>query len=232
MEKENNMLKYPVKELLARLVILLIGLTIAHFGVTLFLLANLGADPFNVLVQGVFHTLQRITGWAFLTHGRTHIALCLIIIVALLFIDRSYIMPGTIVCMICGGPIIDFFTALLSAPFAAYITSFWLKLAVLAAGCVILALGMSTVIKSDAGTGPNDLVGLVISDKLHKKFGIVRVICDLTFVAVGWLLGGAVGIGTVVCAFLVGFVADFFLPRCEKLVSFLLRPLAVSSKSH
>ena len=106
------------------------------------------------------------------------------------------------------------------------------KLAVLAAGCVILALGMSTVIKSDAGTGPNDLVGLVISDKLHKKFGIVRVICDLTFVAVGWLLGGAVGIGTVVCAFLVGFVADFFLPRCEKLVSFLLRPLAASSKSH
>ena len=226
------MLKYPVKELLARLVILLIGLTIAHFGVTLFLLANLGADPFNVLVQGVFHTLQKLTGWAFLTHGRTHIALCLIIIVALLFIDRSYIMPGTIVCMICGGPIIDFFTALLSAPFAAYITNFWLKLAVLAAGCVILALGMSTVIKSDAGTGPNDLVGLVISDKLHKKFGIVRVICDLTFVAVGWLLGGAVGIGTVVCAFLVGFVADFFLPRCEKLVSFLLRPLAVSSKSH
>ena len=179
------MLKYSVKELLARLVILLLGLTVAHFGVTLFLLADLGADPFNVLVQGVFHTLQKLTGWAFLTHGRTHVALCLLIIVVLLFVDRSYIMPGTIACMICGGPIIDLFTALLSAPFALYITNFWLKLAVLAAGCVILALGMSIVIKSDAGTGPNDLVGLVISEKLHKKFGIVRVICDLAFVAAG-----------------------------------------------
>ena len=49
------MLKYSVKELLARLVILLLGLTVAHFGVTLFLLADLGADPFNVLVQGVFN---------------------------------------------------------------------------------------------------------------------------------------------------------------------------------
>ncbi|MCI5992456.1 MAG: YitT family protein [Clostridiales bacterium] len=216
------MLKYPVKELLARLVILLAGLTVAHFGVTLFLLANLGADPFNVLVQGVYQTLARVTGWTFLTHGRVHIALCFVIIAALLFIDRSYIMPGTVVCMLCGGPIIDLFTLLLSAPFAAYITSFWLKLAVLAAGCVILALGMSIVIKSDAGTGPNDLVGLVISDKLHKKFGIVRVLCDLAFVLAGWLLGGQVGVGTLVCAVLVGFVADFFLPRSEKLVALLL----------
>lgn len=216
------MLKYSVKELLARLVILLAGLTVAHFGVTLFLLANLGADPFNVLVQGVYQTLARVTGWTFLTHGRVHIALCFVIIAALLFIDRSYIMPGTVVCMLCGGPIIDLFTLLLSAPFAAYITSFWLKLAVLAAGCVILALGMSIVIKSDAGTGPNDLVGLVISDKLHKKFGIVRVLCDLAFVLAGWLLGGQVGVGTLVCAVLVGFVADFFLPRSEKLVALLL----------
>ncbi len=216
------MLKYPVKELLARLVILLAGLTVAHFGVTLFLLANLGADPFNVLVQGVYQTLARVTGWTFLTHGRVHIALCFVIIAALLFIDRSYIMPGTVVCMLCGGPIIDLFTLLLSAPFAAYITCFWLKLAVLAAGCVILALGMSIVIKSDAGTGPNDLVGLVISDKLHKKFGIVRVLCDLAFVLAGWLLGGQVGVGTLVCAVLVGFVADFFLPRSEKLVALLL----------
>lgn len=216
------MLKYPVKELLARLVILLAGLTVAHFGVTLFLLASLGADPFNVLVQGVYQTLARVTGWTFLTHGRVHIALCFVIIAALLFIDRSYIMPGTVVCMLCGGPIIDLFTLLLSAPFAAYITSFWLKLAVLAAGCVILALGMSIVIKSDAGTGPNDLVGLVISDKLHKKFGIVRVLCDLAFVLTGWLLGGQVGVGTLVCAVLVGFVADFFLPRSEKLVALLL----------
>lgn len=216
------MRKYPAKELLARLVILLLGLSVAHFGVTLFLLADLGADPFNVLVQGVFQRLQQLTGWAFLTHGRTHIGICVVIILALLLIDRSYIMPGTLVCMLCGGPIIDLFTMLLSAPFAAYITGFWLKLAVLAAGCVILAFGMSIVIKSDAGTGPNDLVGLVISEKLHKKFGVVRVLCDLGFVLIGWLLGAQAGIGTVVCAFLVGFVADFFLPRSEKFVNALL----------
>ena len=93
-------MKLDIRNLLVRVVILMLGLTVAHLGVTLFILADLGTDPFNVLVQGVFHTLQKLTGWAFLTHGRTHVALCLLIIVVLLFVDRSYIMPGTIACMI------------------------------------------------------------------------------------------------------------------------------------
>lgn len=224
------MLKYPIKELLCRLLILLLGLTVAHFGVTLFLLADLGADPFNVLVQGIFHTLSSITAWPFLTHGVTHVIVCLLIIAVLLMVDRSYIMPGTLVCMICGGPIIDLFTALLSGFFRTYITSFYLRLLMNALGCVILALGMSVVIRSDAGTGPNDLVGIVLSDKLHKKFGPTRIVCDLAFVLIGWLLGGVVGLGTVICAFLVGPVADFFLPRSESLVNALLHKKKVTSK--
>ena len=46
-------MKRGVKEWGVRIVILLIGLGIAHFGVTLFLLSDLGSDPFNVFVQGV-----------------------------------------------------------------------------------------------------------------------------------------------------------------------------------
>ena len=52
-------------------------------------------------------------------------------------------------------------------------------------GCVILAYGMTIVIKSDAGTGPNDLVAVVISDKTKKKFGIIRLIVDSVFAAIG-----------------------------------------------
>ena len=93
----------------------------------------------------------------------------------------------------------------------------------LALGCLILAYGMTIVIKSDAGTGPNDLVAVVISDKLHRKFSIVRVIVDVLFVLVGFLLGGSFGIGTIICAFLVGPVAGFFLPVNEKLVQSVLK---------
>lgn len=201
-----------------RILFLLIGLVIAHLGVTLFLLTELGSDPFNVLIQGLFRTLSSLTGWAFLTHGRVHIAVSLLIILILLITDRSYIKIGTLICMICGGPIIDFFTALLS-PLSLQTASLPIRILVLAAGCVILAYGMTIVIKSEAGTGPNDLVAIVISDKLHRKFSIVRVIVDICFVISGWLLGGTFGIGTVICALLVGPVAGIFLPINEKMIN-------------
>ena len=215
-------MRINVKELLARVLILLVGLTIAHLGVTLFILADLGSDPFNVLVQGIFRTIGNLLDWPFITHGRVHIVICFIIILALLAVDRSYIKIGTILCMIFGGPIIDVFTVVL-APVFAITDSFVFKLLMLALGCVILAYGMTIVIKSDAGTGPNDLVAVVISDKLKKKFSIVRIIVDLSFVIIGFVLGGSFGIGTIICAFCVGPVAGHFLPINEKIVNGILK---------
>lgn len=208
-------MKRSIKEICTRLVVLLIGLTIAHLGVTLFLLADLGSDPFNVLVQGIFRTIQKLPFLSFITHGYTHMAICFIIMIILLFIDKTYVKIGTIVCMFCGGPIIDFFTAILGS----FINSgnpFIMRIVTLAAGCVILAFGMTIVMKSDAGVGPNDLVAISISDKLHKAFGKTRIVVDVTFVVVGFVLGGSLGIGTIICAFLVGPVAEIFLPFHDK----------------
>ena len=215
-------MKSYVKEMLIKIVILFIGLTIAHLGVTLFLLANLGADPFNVLIQGIFRTLDHVIDFPLLTHGNTHVSICFIIIIVLLFVDRSYIKIGTILCMIFGGPIIDVFTAILSAPLG-NVESIVAKVIMNGLGCVILAFGMTIVMKSDAGTGPNDLVAIVISDKTKKNFGIVRIIVDVSFVLIGFLLGGSLGIGTLICAFLVGPVANIFLPFNEKWIKKILK---------
>lgn len=210
-------MKRTMKETVLRAVILLVGLLIAHLGVTLFLLADLGSDPFNVLVQGLFHSLENMTKLSFLTHGRVHIAVCFLIILVLLIVDRSYVKIGTILCMICGGPIIDMFSFFL-APILANMESFIGRLLMLVAGCIILAYGMTIVIKSDAGTGPNDLVAVVISDKLQAKFSFIRIAVDVSFVAVGFFLGGLVGIGTIICAVCVGPVASFFLPVNEQVI--------------
>ena len=204
-----------LKETLIRVLILFLGLTIAHLGVTLFLLADLGADPFNVFVQGLFRTTGQIPGWPIHTHGNTHVAISFLIIIVLLFVDKTYIKLGTVLCMIFGGPIIDIFTLLLTGIFSD-ITSIFLKVLVNGAGCIILAFGMTIVMKSEAGTGPNDLVGICISDKLKKNFGAVRMIVDISFVLIGFLLGGSFGLGTIICAFLVGPVANIFLPLNEK----------------
>ncbi len=213
-----------LKEWIIRAIILFVGLTIAHLGVTLFLLSDLGADPFNVFVQGIFRNLQTVMGDGFITHGRTHVAISLIIIFILLFVDKSYIKIGTVICMICGGPIIDFFTWLLGFVLPDDMT-FIFRFVLLVLGCIILAYGMTIVIKSDAGTGPNDLVAVVISDKIRRKFSIVRLIVDACFALVGFSCGGVVGIGTIVCIALVGPVAGVFMPVNERFVNRVINKL-------
>ena len=196
-----------------RVALLLTGLTIAHLGVTLFLQADMGSDPFNVLIQGLFRFLP----WPeFMTHGYVHVGVSFLIILALLAVERSYIQIGTLLCMVLGGPIIDMFTWLLGGIIHSQ-SPLILRLLSLVAGCVILAFGMTIVIKSQAGTGPNDLVAVVISDKSGKKFGTVRILVDVSFAAVGFLLGGTLGLGTVVCACLVGPTAQWFFPFSERL---------------
>lgn len=215
-------MKRSPKEWTLRVLLLLLGLCVAHLGVSLFLLSDLGSDPFNVLVQGLYRTLERATGWAFLTHGRVHVAVSLLIVAILLLTDRSYIKIGTALCMLFGGPIIDFFSMLLGPLFAAFRT-LPPRIAMLVLGCVILAAGMTLVIRSDAGTGPNDLVALVISEKSGKPFSILRILVDASFAFLGWLLGGVVGLGTLICMFLVGPVAGFFLPISGRLVTRAVR---------
>lgn len=215
-------MKRSVKETAIRLLILLVGLIIAHFGVTLFIFSNQGTDPFNVLVQGVFRSLDKVLDWGIIKHGNIHMTLCIIIMAVLIFVDKSYIKTGTIVCMFLGGPIIDIFTVILQPLFTQEL-SIIKAIILLVIACIILAFGMTIVIKSDAGTGPNDLVSVALSDKLRKKFGVVRIITDACFVIVGFLLGGTFGIGTLICVLLIGPVADIFLPINEKWITKVIK---------
>ena len=212
------------RELAVRVALLLAGLCIAHLGVTLFLQSDLGSDPFNVFVQGLFRGIPW-PPFAEMTHGRTHLLVSLVILPVLLAVDRSYVGIGTVLCMALGGPIIDVYTLWLS-PVIHGGLPLPLRLALLVAGCVILAFGMTIVIRSQAGTGPNDLVAVVLSDKLRKPFGPVRIGVDLTFALVGLALGGVVGLGTVICAFLVGPAAQLFFPISQRLCEAALAQFA------
>ncbi len=217
-------MKNSIKENIVRCIILFIGLIIAHFGVTLYLLADLGSDPFNVLVQGVFRRVSAVLPLGIITHGNIHIIICVIIILILLITDKTYIKIGTVICMLFGGPIIDFFTYILSDIYRKA-HPVWIDIVVCVSACIILAFGMTVVIKSNAGTGPNDLVSVVISDKTNKKFGIIRIIIDAVFVLIGFLLGSSIGVGTAICVFVVGPVAEKFMPFCEKTINRILNKI-------
>lgn len=203
--------KRTINDWIKALTILLGGLIIAHLGVTLFLLSELGTDTFTVFIQGLARTVN-------LTVGTVHVIVLCILMFLMALTTKGYIKPGTVVCAFCGGPIIDLFTWILGR----YINgnaSLYIRIVSVVAGCVILALGMSIVINSQGGTGPNDLVAIILSDRLPTiEFRWVRVGCDLFFVVLGFVLGGTVGAGTIVAVFLTGPLVQFWLPRTNKLV--------------
>ena len=206
-------------ELALRVILLLAGLTVAHLGVTLFLESELGSDTFNVLVQGLFRALP----WpAWMTHGRVHLLVCLLIVLVLLAAARGYVRIGTVLCMALGGPIIDLWTLPLAPLFPDSLALPW-RLLALVLGCVILAFGMTIVIQSDLGAGPNDLVAVALSGKSGKPFGVVRVAVDACFALAGWTLGGLAGLGTLVCAGLVGPCAQVFLPVSGRIRDYFLK---------
>lgn len=193
---------------------LFVGLTIAHLGVSLFVMTELGTDPFTIFVQGISRTVG-------LTIGTCHVILLICLMLLMLCTTKGYVKPGTVVCAFCGGWIIDFFMWLFKDSINAAL-SMPLRVIIMALGCIILSMGMSIVIKSNSGTGPNDLIAMILTDKIGQKKGIpfkwVRIACDAFFTVIGVILGGTIGIGTVAAIFLIGPTVQFFLPRTEKVI--------------
>ncbi len=204
-----------VREWGIRLALLFAGLTTAHLGVTLFILSRLGSDPFTIFVQG----LSVMTD---LSVGTCHVIVMTILTAVMLLTTRGYVKPGTFVCMLFGGPIIDIFSWLLGGWLHPGI-GMALRIAVMLMGACILAIGMSLVIKSDAGTGTNDLVAVILTDKLARfQFRWVRMGCDIFFTLAGLALGGIFGIGTIAAALLVGPIAQVFFKPWGRIVDWFV----------
>ena len=198
------------------LLTLFIGLTIAHLGVSLFLVSELGSDAFTVMIQGIASTVG-------LSIGTCHVIALILLMIVMVLTTKGYVKPGTVVCAFCGGWIIDLFLWM-NGDRINGASPMWIRLSAMLMGCIILSFGMSIVIESNSGTGPNDLVAIILTDKLNEKgnvqFRYVRIACDICFVIVGFLLGGRFGIGTIAAAFLIGPVVQFFLPRSRRLIHF------------
>jgi uncharacterized membrane protein YczE len=82
----------------------------------------------------------------------------------------------------------------------------------LLAGIVITALGMAMYIGAGLGPGPRDGLMTGISAKGYPLW-IVRTVLELVALAAGWVLGGDVGIGTVLFALGIGPLGHWFLAR-------------------
>lgn len=197
---EFEVVSFPsLAELRRRLPRLLGGILVLGFGISLTLDAGLGVAPYDVLHQG----LADLTGLSF---GVVVVLLGLVIL--LLWIPLGQRMGlGTIINTLTVGFVIDLGLEQIPAPS----DDAWRWL-MLVSGIVISALGMALYIGSGLGPGPRDGLMTGLSAKGFPLW-LVRTALELTSLVAGWLLGGDVGVGTVLFAFGIGPIGHWFLAR-------------------
>lgn len=197
------MTRFPL--LFRRLLMLLLGVCVTECGSQLFVALNVGADPFMILVQGV----SRRSG---LSYGLSSTLIMLVCLAAILLWAREHIHAGTIFCMFCLGPIVDFYAFLFGRILPAQ-RPLPLTVLLVALGCLIVSIGVGISVRSDAGACANDLIPVILHQKIHGlELRWARMLCDGLCIVVGFLLGGTLGIGTVIALTLYGPGLQFFLP--------------------
>jgi uncharacterized membrane protein YczE len=192
---------------------LLVGLVLFGLGIAIMADAGLGLGPWEVFHQGIgFHTGQEL-GTVSIFVG--------IPILALWWPLRVKPGIGTILNVVVIGPATNVALPLLPQP-----TEPALQLAMTAAGVVMIGIATGLYLASDLGPGPRD--GLMTG--LHQHYGWsirrARTAIELTVLVAGFLLGGTVGIGTLLFAFGIGPVVQAALAVFDRegRVGRVLRP--------
>lgn len=195
------MLPTPTRaELTRRLPRLLFGLLLFGWGVALMVVADLGLSPWEVFHQGISVRTGIPLGTVGIITG---------IIVLLMWIPLSErIGIGTVLNVILIGVVID--VTLLVLPVS--VSSMWIRWMLLLVGVMLIAVGTGFYIGAGLGPGPRD--GLMTG--LGRKgfpIGAARFGIEISVLGIGYLLGGTVGVGTVVFAIAIGPMVAILLPR-------------------
>ena len=174
-----------------RLIQLYGGLFLFGFAAALMLRAGFGVDPWTVFAEGLSHHTGIGVGWMVLIIG-----LCVLVLWIPL---RQMPGVGTVFNALLVGPSMEVGLWLIETP-----DSVVLRAIMFATGLLMTAIASGFYIGAGFGPGPRD--GLMTG--ANARFGwpiwIVRTTIEVVVVTIGWLLGGSVGVGTLVFALTIG----------------------------
>ncbi|WP_374968621.1 YitT family protein [Terrabacter sp. BE26] len=183
-----------------RTVQLLVGLVLYGVSMSMMIRSTLGLDPWDVFHAGLATHVPLSFGQVTIIVG----ALVLLLWVPL----RQWPGLGTVANVVVIGLAADAGLALIDPPQA-----LWARAVLLVSGIVLNGVAGGLYIGSQLGPGPRDGLMTGIARRSGLSIRLVRTSIMVAVLAVGWLLGGPVGLGTVVYAVSIGPLVQFFLPR-------------------
>lgn len=174
------------------------GLALYGFSAALLISAGLGLDPWDVFHQG---TAER----AGISIGTTTILVSAVVLLGWIPL-RQRPGVGTLSNAVLVGLAMDAGLAVVGEPDALGV-----QIAMMAVGIVLNGIATGAYIGAGLGPGPRDGLMTGIAARGHS-IRVVRTSIEVTVLALGWLLGGTVGVGTVAYALGIGPLAHIFIP--------------------
>lgn len=187
---------------------LMLGLFLYGLAIAFIVQARLGVSPWDVLHLGLTHYVPLSFGQVMIGAG-------------LFCIAAAYPMgvkprSGTLLNMIFIGVFADL---ILNMGWVPQFDSYPVRALFLGIGVITCGLATGIYITASMGTGPRDSLMMGLHKLTGWRVGLVRTVIEVMAVTLGFLLGGPVGLGTVVFSLSIGWTSEFFLNlfyRCSK----------------
>ena len=174
-----------------------IGFLLFGISIAMMVKANLGTTPWVVLEVALTHNLP-------ITLGQATIVVAMVIVL----VDVLLTQPlgwGTLANMLSIGLWVDWVM-----PFVPIIpAAWWIQVPYLLASTVVMGFATAIYVGVNAGAGPRDSLMLAISRKAKVSVRVARMVIEVAVVVIGWLLGGPLGVGTVLFALAIGPAVQF-----------------------
>ena len=213
MQERNRMVR--------RVLMTLCGVLIAGWSVGMFQYSMLGMDPFQVFAHGIWNQILHILsgrGIRLLTaadlqapaigYGPVYMVINFLLLIVDWFLDRRKIGIATFLNLFLVGYVVDLsygvWVRLMPSP------SLPVRALFLLVAIVIMCLASALYFTGDLGVSTYDAIALALSEQKGWDFRIVRISTDLVCTGLGTLMGVFPGVGTLITAFFMGPLIEFF----------------------
>ena len=188
-----------------QVLVALLGNTILGFGVGMTTIARLGADPVVSFSQAACIKLG-------ITMGQMTTITNVVLLIIVFIVKKKNIGLATLFVVLLNQYPIDFIVNLIP-----YVDSLWINILWVLAGILCVSIGCTIIMASDLGLGIYDAFVYGIADRFNKSFLFVRYTADSIFFVLTIILGGYIGIGTILCYVLLGKTINTIRPTMIKI---------------
>lgn len=185
-------------------VALVLSLFFTATGVCLLVLANIGSDAVTMLCSGLNRFFDISLGTASNISNITVLALALII-------GRKYIGFTTIAACLLMGFVINILNPVYIILVAPLMQSIMINFIVFICGLLAESLGCAILIHYQTGMNQLDALASGLVDRFHLNYRSIRTLMDVSMFALGSIMGGQVGLGTIICVLMMGSIISWFV---------------------